>query len=56
MEERAAEDIKRQVVLQKKLRSKVKYDEECLIGRKTKDGGTLRESEVKYGEVFFLKS
>lgn len=48
----AAEDIKRQVVLQKKLRSKGKYDEESLIGRKTKDGRALGESAVKYGGFF----
>ena len=54
-EGRAAEDTKRQVVLQKKkLRSKGKYDEGSLIGRKTKDRRALRESEVKYGEDLFF--
>lgn len=43
--------------IQKKLRSKGTYDEESLIGRKTKDGRALGESEVKYGVffVFFLR-
>lgn len=50
--EGAADDIKSQVVYRKRLRSKGKCDEECLIRREEKGIGDCWKNEVKYGGFF----